>query len=273
MTPRHLTPFLLCAAALAGQENTTQLKPPPEVDEALRARVHAFYQAHVDGKFRQAETLVAEEAKDDFFAMGKTQYENCQTLSVQYSENFSRAKVTEGCKTTRNIHGASFPVTWPIHSDWKVEDGQWFWFLPPVTEVQTPFGPKKVYKSGEEPSSASKPLPQIDPLALAKDILKQVQIDKTEVTFRPDQAGTAEVKLKNGMPGAIRFTVHSDAPIPGLSLRVPKEELGAGETATIVLDYKPESKLARPVVNVNIRIEQTSQVLSFAIRFMNAAGR
>ena len=41
--------------------------PPPEVDQALRARISEFYQDHVDGKFRQAEALVAAETKDSFY--------------------------------------------------------------------------------------------------------------------------------------------------------------------------------------------------------------
>jgi len=54
--------FLLCpvllTAALWGQQAQELLeKAPPEVDDALRARVTKFYQAMVDGKFRAAYDL------------------------------------------------------------------------------------------------------------------------------------------------------------------------------------------------------------------------
>ena len=42
--------------------------PPPEVDQALSARIGEFYQDQVGGKFRQAETLVAEETKEYFYS-------------------------------------------------------------------------------------------------------------------------------------------------------------------------------------------------------------
>jgi hypothetical protein len=49
-------------------------KAPPEVDEALRARVTKFYQAHVDGKYRLADEVVAEDSKDAFFEARKPRY-------------------------------------------------------------------------------------------------------------------------------------------------------------------------------------------------------
>ena len=52
-------------------------KAPPEVDDALRQRVTAFYQAHVDGKFRAADQFVAEDSKDAFFEAPKRRYLNC----------------------------------------------------------------------------------------------------------------------------------------------------------------------------------------------------
>ena len=41
---------------------------PPEVEQALCARIGEFYQDQVGGKFRQAEALVAEETKDYFYS-------------------------------------------------------------------------------------------------------------------------------------------------------------------------------------------------------------
>ena len=43
-------------------------KTADEMDEALRARIHKFYQAHVDAKYRIADQVVAEDSKDLFFA-------------------------------------------------------------------------------------------------------------------------------------------------------------------------------------------------------------
>jgi hypothetical protein len=49
-----------------------QLQTPAEqADVALRARVTEFLQYHVDGNFRKAYDMVAEDTKDDYFASGK----------------------------------------------------------------------------------------------------------------------------------------------------------------------------------------------------------
>ena len=269
MTQRRFIPVLFCAAALCAQDQSGQSKPKPptEVDEALRARVQTFYQAHVDGKFRLADQVVAEENKDDFFAMAKPKYDSCQTMSVDYSENFTRARVVEACKTVRTFHGTSFPVTQPLPSDWKIEGGQWFWYLPPNRQVMSPFGPIAVHKAGENAGPAPKPLPQIDPAAMAKEIFNQIQLDRKEVVLRSGEPGSAEVSVKNGMPGRIRLRVSPDVPIPGLEVQLAKEDLAAGETGTIAIRYDPKGPLPASATTVQVRVDQTGKSLPFTIRF------
>ena len=74
--------FLLPLAALAQA-------PPPEVDQALRARVTAFFQAHVDGSFRKAFEIVAEDTKDYYFKTEKVQFKSSQDPGdIKYSADF-----------------------------------------------------------------------------------------------------------------------------------------------------------------------------------------
>ena len=63
--------LLLGGIALAQEAGNIFEKAPPEVDEALRARITRFYQAFIDGKFRLADALVADDSKDVFFAAEK----------------------------------------------------------------------------------------------------------------------------------------------------------------------------------------------------------
>ena len=67
-----LAAFVSCAV-VAAQTKPTDIfeKAPPEVDNALRERVSKFFQAHVDGKFRLAEEVIAEDSKDFFYNMEK----------------------------------------------------------------------------------------------------------------------------------------------------------------------------------------------------------
>src|SRR5438067_7758827 len=67
-------------------------KAPPAVDEALRARISKFFQLHVEGKFRQAESLVAEDSKDFFYSANKPKYLGYEIRDIAYTDDFTKAK-------------------------------------------------------------------------------------------------------------------------------------------------------------------------------------
>ena len=67
--------------------------PPPDVDQALRARVTEFFQAHVDGAFRKAFEIVAEDTKDYYFATEKVRFKSFKIVDIKYSDNFTKAVV------------------------------------------------------------------------------------------------------------------------------------------------------------------------------------
>ncbi len=102
-------------------------KAPPEVDEALRARISKFYQAHVDGKARQAEQYVAEDTKDFFFDANKPHYFDFHIDKITYSDNFTKAKAIVMCNQRIMMPGAlTEPIDKATPSTWKLEDGKWF---------------------------------------------------------------------------------------------------------------------------------------------------
>src|ERR1044071_4289257 len=67
-------------------------KAPPAVDQALRERIARFYQLHVDSKFRQAESLVAEDSKDFFYSANKPKYLGFEIKQIIYSDDFTKAR-------------------------------------------------------------------------------------------------------------------------------------------------------------------------------------
>ena len=85
--------WVLACLPLIALEMIAQEKPAAAVDEALRARIGKFYQAHVDGKFRSAEQYVAEDSKDFFFEMEKQRYLSFREPEISYSDHFTKAKV------------------------------------------------------------------------------------------------------------------------------------------------------------------------------------
>src|SRR5580704_3639831 len=91
------TPLLLAAACFlipsAVFAQASSPAAPPEVDQVLRARVTEFFQDFVDGKFRLAINLVAEDTQDFYFASPKLEMVAFKIQAINYSNNFTNAVV------------------------------------------------------------------------------------------------------------------------------------------------------------------------------------
>ena len=266
---RKIPLALLCVPLLA--QNA-----PSDVDAALRARVDRFFQAHVSGKFRDAIPVVADESADWFIGSGKESYKSCQTTKVEYSENFTKALVTETCQGEYRVHGHRMPVSLPIPSHWKIVDGQWFWYYIKETEVRTPFGIARITPDNDPDAAAhdaSKPIIPANPLMLARDILQSIKIDKTEIKLESRKANEDTLEVTNGMPGSISISVDNLGQA-GLTVKLDKSELKAGEKARVVFRYDPEDPLVQcgdcakhvsGTVTAQIRVQPTGQVFPINI--------
>ena len=133
--------LLLLVSAVSGQKPPdASPKAPPKVEAALRARVNRFYQLEVDGKFRQAEPLVAEQSKDFFYSANKPRYAGFSIKGIEFSDNFKRATVVVLVKRmvpSRASRGRPFLERVPSH--WKLEKGMWYWFADPSDTGSLPF--------------------------------------------------------------------------------------------------------------------------------------
>ena len=250
-------------------------KAPPQIDEALRARVTTFYDAHVSGRFRDAFKVVADDSQDAFLGASKDQFSKCDISKIKYTENFTHAVVTTACKGEYRWHGSHMPVTIPLLSNWKVVDGQWFWFHIKETETKTPWG---ISRATPENSSGPAKMPNIptDPRAAAMDILNKVAVDKTDLRLKSFELSKGEVHITNAMPGSISINVDR-VPLPGVSSKVDHADLETGQKATITFTYDPKdpaiacetcsTKAGLPVVTANIRIVPTGQVFPVQISF------
>lgn len=264
--------LFLCAVAAVAQAPDSAAKgseaAPPEVDAALRARIKQFYQAHVDAKFRQADQVVAEDSKDIFFAASKPKYHSFEIVRINYHDNFTTADSVVACKSDWFFHGEKRVVTLMSTSTWKVIDGQWFWYVVPVTKIATPFGKMDFdSKTGAAPAPGAVPALPADPAVLAKQILSQVQADKTAVVLSSYEPSSAEVRIKNGMPGVITLRADIDGAFPGLTYKLDKTQLGNGETAVLTLTCTPKDRVAKPSLTARITVEPTGKVIPIEMTF------
>ena len=252
-------------------------KAPPAIDDALRTRVEAFYQAHVDGKFRAADQYVAEDSKDAFFAAEKTKYKGFQVSKITYSDNFTKANVVTNCKTDMFFHGSKYPVTMPTVTHWKIDQGQWFWSYVSPDEMDTPFGTMKGGPPEDSEKAAVVAMIPKDFNAAAKEILSKVTVDRSEITLDQDRTSSREVHLKNGLLGPIKVSTDPTG-IPGLTVRPAKPEVGPGEEVAVIIEFNFEDPSincrdclvhpgVRPPATVNIHVQPTQQEFPIRIVF------
>ncbi len=201
----------------------------------------------MDGKYRIADQFVAEDSQDAFFAMDKGRLFNCATDGVEYSENFTRAKVTETCDLTPPMPEAR-DIKMKVHpaSHWKLVDGQWFFYIDSSGPVMTPFGPMKLSPAAGG-GQAIRPKP-VDPSQIPHG---RVEVDKTEVHLSPVSASEQKVAISNESGGMIFISANAFA-IPGLETVLSKKQLAPGEKATLTIRYARPANVTGPALKETV---------------------
>ena len=254
--------FILTALAMAQQPQSGSLfnQAPPDVHKALIANVTAFYQNFVDAKFRNCIPLVAEESQDDFFNIQKDKFRNFEIIKVDYKDDSQRAVVTITVGITHMFRGIGYPLAAPIASNWKLEKGEWRWFIDKTFSQPTAFGgAMKPGVGSREEKLATRP-------ESAATVLAQVKVDSQEMMLSSFAESKGEILITNDMPGAINLKLEWED-LPGLKLTLDKKELQAGEKAKLLFAYKPVNKSPKPMRRALLSVEQTGAQIPITIQF------
>jgi len=260
LTLRRLLPcaFLAGAACISlPAQNAGDLfqQAPPEIDKALRDTIGKFFQAHVDGKFREADQWVAEDTKDFYFEHSKPRYLAFRIDKIEYLDNFTKARATVICRQHVMMPGfAGKPMDIPTPSDWKVENGQWKWWVDQSKAGESPFG--KMKAGPGEPGSLPQTMPTVESL------YGQVKVDKSRVQLSASKASEAEVTLANQMPGPLQISLRYPR-VPGLTVTAEPSSLSAGGKS--VIKFKGEFQAAVKPLLVEILIHPTNQVIPIQV--------
>jgi hypothetical protein len=248
-------------AVLLGQ-NATEIfnQGPPEVEKALRARVAQYYQAFVDGKFRQAVAVVAEDSQEAFFAIEKHRIRGFEIIKINYSENFTKATVVATIDTDVSFRGTTFPAKAPLTTQWKIEDGEWFWCVIPSAGAPSPMGMMKAGPGGQGLAGGPFSIPK------AEQILEKVKVDKSEVALSSYEPASGSVTLANGLAGPVTLRVQVDK-VAGLEAKIDKPELPPNEIATITFSYVPPDKSPKSTLIAKIMVEPTRQEFPIKLVF------
>ncbi len=270
-----------CSLAVFGQGNLaeTLAKAPPEIDEALRARVQQFIDLMGQEKFRQAESMVAEASRDRYYNMDKSRIDDFRLIKIVYEDNYTKATVV-GLRTADLPAGASgaptaqtarIPVT--MRMFWKTENGVWCWYLPPEREfLETPWGkmrnpnfPGNKDKMGKADLAAAQKQAEAQVDAFLSNARSGVKVDKQNLDFSSETPGQSEVAITNVLPGAVKLKLEVAA-VKGLDLKLEKEDLGPNESTKLIAQYSAPGKVTkRSLVNLVVRVEPTGQGIPIAI--------
>ena len=244
---------VLAGAALA-QETAADLfnKPPADVDRALRARIDEFYQDHVKGEFRKAEALVAEDTKDYFYSGNKPHYLSFEVVSIKYSDDFHKAEALVKAEQRVLLPGFDGqPMKFPIPSFWKLENGEWYWYVDKSRMNDSPFGHMT---PGPYPDQAGKPngLPAI--ATSVQQFYSMVKVDKNEVKLAP--GASTEVTISNSSPGPV--TLAARAATPGIEVHIDQPEVKANDRAVLTIHAGKGAASG----SVMVRVQPTGQIIT-----------
>ncbi len=236
-------------------------QPAPEVaaaEAALRARAQQFFQLQVDKKYRQAEAIVAEDTKDDYYNGAKYNIKSFSIEKVELLDNNTRARVILKARATLlapPVGAVDFDV--PITSVWKVEDGKWVWYREPAPAIQTPFGTIHPGQSSDKPG-------QIIAAGKAPDVAalrNSVKIDRASVALTADSP-VQTVTVSNELPGGVNLELNSNG-IAGLSAELEKKHLEAGEKTVIRFRATGSDKAAGVV---HLQVSPLAVTLNIQVR-------
>ena len=237
-------------------------KAPKNVSDALTARVSEFYQDHVDGKFRKAETLVALESKDGFYAATKPALLSFQLGDIVYSDHYTKAKVTVVGKMMMTFMGMAGPqlMDVPFPSYWKKEGGRWSWYIYQDPNRMTPFGRAngKSGEAGTDPAQAFASAPDI------ARILSGVKADKNSVIIGRAPGSKDSVTLTNKLNGPVTLSLDAEQ-YPGLLVQLEPKDLKAGGSALLTIETAAAKDYPNRVVRVIVK--PSSQTLDVIVRF------
>jgi len=238
------------------------------VDKALRARFSQFFQYHVDGDFRRAYDLVAEDTKEEYFNSAKLRLKSFEIADIQYSDDFQKAEVNATVTMVMAIRLQDNVSTVPMLTTWKLEDGKWVWYHKLKTgDPLTPMGPSNI---GPQANGTQAPkIPEhIDDAAVAgaaAAIVNQISLSRGVVALSGEKASSDKVVVHNGNPGFVRLSLAAVPEIPGFSVKFDKTDLATNQDAVLQFQYTRTSDESRPPFQIRIVADPFNQILPVTV--------
>jgi hypothetical protein len=262
--------LFLWGIAFFGQDPAALFqKAPPDVEEALRARIQKFYGLYMEGKFRAADALVAEDSKDAFYVAGKRKCRSIEIDTLKFSEDFSKADVFVSCDTDVLVEPVGLIRTQlPMRTRWKMLEGDWFWYVEPASDqgMQTPFGFFKPGTPNGPAAGMGMPAAGMSVEALTS----LVKVDRQQVSLDVNTKEGGRVVVTNTAPGGVSLALEPKE-IPGFELALDKTALAQGQSAVLSIGYVPSKDRKPSPALVTIVVSPTQQEIPIRIAFTGSS--
>jgi hypothetical protein len=226
---------VLAAAAFAQNEAPPAEKPPAGLEETVRTRASELFTLFQKQQYRKAEEWIAEETKDYYYGGSKPEIRKFEILFVEFSENFTRAKVMIRC--TEPVVVAGFPpgdMTVNIPTLWKLENGNWFYYED-QERIKNPSGLRtKIQTAIDAASSTAAVVPDAALKALPKDpafVLGKLYVDRSAITLAPGKSET--ITIGNGSVGPVSLEL--GYPLKDIAAKLDRTDLQQGDKAILTL--------------------------------------
>ncbi|HEY1759696.1 MAG TPA: hypothetical protein VGG72_30260 [Bryobacteraceae bacterium] len=259
-----LVPAALLLIPASGFAQIPSPAPAPEVDQALRARVTEFFQDFVDGKFRLAINLVAEDTQDEYFSSPKAEIKSFKIDAIDFSSDFAKATVHMTVKQVWKLKAEGFMqdqiVESPMSTTWKVENGKWVFYhqIQPDGWV-TPMGPSAGFHKPDGTTGIPAKLDDATLTTEADRVLHQTSVDKSQVLIAANQPSSTKVTFHNGAQGSVNVSLVGLPKVEGLTVTLDKQWVEAGKDAVLEFNYAPVAGLQPHAFTVAIEVAPFNQ--------------
>jgi hypothetical protein len=242
---------------------------PPEVEQALRARITGFNQLRLDHKFRQSEDFVAEDSKDYYYESRKPDLKAFKIEKIVFAPDFQTAVVTIHGKAEILIPpGVPLMTDGPYTDHWKLENGKWCWYIDRSTFFDTPFGHSAPRISGNSDAPPTDPTVALAlSTAAAMAAHGALQADRAQIVLDANHPKPEIITLKNILPGSLTLKLMTQS--SALKVSIARPDLGPTESTAVAVTAV-EGSSERPVALV-FKAEPLNQTISIAITW--AAGQ
>jgi hypothetical protein len=277
---------VMATAAFAQSPSGVPESDVPELGQALRQRVTQFFNYHVGKIDRRALDLVAEDTKDYYYTTQKSQFEDFRIDRLEFNKELDHATVWGHGHRNLSIQGQSINMDSEVITTWKLEDGNWAWYLDQNGLLVTPMSdPNSPARSTAASATAALPTGALSAdlvkpenlLAQSQTILQQSGVDKDEITLTVGKAGSGVFTFQNGYPGDVMLELTTgDYGIPGLNVRLETPVLKAHQNGKILVDYNPPAdgpKQQQSDLTLNLWLQPFNRIFPLKVIFNNPPPR